>query len=72
MRERESYASTNLRLGVMQMQANEFKVMAYVRQVMSVMSLVECERIINYLGTYVNQRARDEIDVMVEDDEVEE
>ena len=54
------------------MQANEFKVMAYVRQVMSVMSLVECDRIINYLGTYVNQRARDEIDVMVEDDEVEE
>ena len=51
---------------------NEFKVMAYVRQVMSVMSLVECERIINYLGTYVNQRAKDEIEVMIEDDEGEE
>ena len=52
------------------MLANEFKVMAYVRQVMGVMSLVECERIINYLGTYVNQRARDEMSV--EDDEGEE
>ena len=50
---------------------NEFKVMAYVKQVMSVMSLVECERIINYLGTYVSQRMRDEIEVMVEDDEGE-
>jgi len=50
---------------------NEFKVMAYVKQVMSVMSLVECERIINYLGTYVSQRMRDEIEVMIEDDEGE-
>ena len=54
------------------MQTNEFKVMAYVKQVMSVMSLVECERIINYLGVYVSQRARSELDVLVEDDEGEE
>ena len=61
-----------LSLGVMQMQANEFKVMAYVKQVMGVMSLLECERIINYLGVYVSQRARSELDILVEDDEVEE
>ena len=72
MREGERYALTNLSLGVFIMQTNEFKVMAYVKQVMQELSLVECERIVNYLGTYVNQRARAELDVLVEDDEVDE
>ena len=47
---------------------SEFKVMTYVKQVMQVMKLEECERIINYLSVYVSQRARSELDVVMEDD----